>query len=151
MLVGKGSILRATNAGIVTQTSVTKTSDNIGNILLEIPITQIIQVPDNWFHKTHLNVQVSELTQSIRKHGMIEPVILRQTKDFQFQLLSGYRRYQVIKDLGFKTITARVIEGLSDKEAKEVFEDMHMDKDNIYETKFRIVSSISSDIPTYLL
>lgn len=153
MLVGKGSILRATNAGSITQTSVPKNLESMENILLEIPINQIIQVPDNWLCNAHLNLQVSELAQSISKHGMIEPVILRQVKDNQFQLLSGYRRYQVIKELELQTITAKVLEGLGDKEAKEVFEDLHKEKgkDNIHETKFRMVSSISSDIPTYLL
>ena len=129
MLVGKGSILRATNAGNVTQTLGSKNSDNMENILLEIPITQIIQVTDSWFSNAHLNVQVTELVQSISKHGMIEPVILRQTKDNQFQLLSGYRRIQAMKQLGLKTITARVIEGIGDKEAKEMFDDLHMKKE----------------------
>lgn len=155
MPVGKGSIARATSASNKMKVSPVKSQKIIQDILSKIRVDQIHPVPDSWRKSGQLMEYSKELVQSIQKHGMLEPVILRRIGDDQFQLLSGYKRLQVIKDLGDEFISSRVMEKLSDQEAKEIFQDLHGKKekktDNIHEYKFKAVSSLSNDLPTYLL
>ena len=152
MAVGKGSILRATNAADVSKPSVSTKEVHL-NALLEIPLSQITSVPSAWFAYTHLKPQVGELSKSIKKLGLIEPIILRQMKEEQFQLLSGYKRLEAVKELGQETILARVLGEMTSKEAREIFEELHKNsnRDNIHEVKFQVISSIQSDMPEYLL
>lgn len=164
MPVGKGSILRATNASSKTVTTLVKetekvlnTTENIPNILSNIPVDQIIVVPDKWPGQRNLKYNVSNLVESIRRYGLIEPVILRRVKENQFQILSGYKRFQAIRELGMETITARILDKLDEKKAKDIFEELHKNNatdtttDTIHATKFQMVSTSSREMPTYLL
>ena len=59
---------------------------------------------------------LAELIDSIRKVGLLQPVVVRVTHDGNFQVVSGCRRYSACKALGHKTITCVVIDA-NDKEA----------------------------------
>lgn len=50
-----------------------------------------------------------ELTESIKVHGLIQPIIVRKAKDFH-QLISGERRFKACKEAGFKEIPAIVLD-----------------------------------------
>lgn len=165
MAVGKGSILRATNA--VNSNGYDKkdineeiksigneiVKDNYENTFLEVPLSQIKSVPKSWLPKKVLKSQVDELTLSIKKYGLLEPVILRKLKDNQFQLLSGYKRMESVKENGENSILARVLEEMSDSDAKGIYEELHKNSNinNIHELKYQVISSIQSDMPEYLL
>ena len=62
---------------------------------------------------------LAELIDSIRKVGLLQPVVVRVTHDGNFQVVSGCRRYSACKALGHKTITCVVIDA-NDKEAFEI-------------------------------
>ena len=62
---------------------------------------------------------VPELIDSIRKVGLLQPVLVRVNKDEQFEIVSGCRRYTACKALGFKKITCVIIEA-TEKEAFEI-------------------------------
>jgi hypothetical protein len=154
----KGSIARATNAGITisNRTAVSKSSKNITDILTKIPVSHIQPVPDEWMNiRMHNDQPVEELILSIQKYGLIEPVILRKINDSQFQLLSGYRRLQAVKEMGMEYISSRVIEGLEDKDAREIFHDLHekviRNINSIQNDKRNVISTITSGMPVYLL
>lgn len=49
--------------------------------------------------------EIDELARSIEKMGLIQPIVLSE----QYELLSGYRRLQACKKLGWETIEARVV------------------------------------------
>lgn len=62
---------------------------------------------------------LTELIDSIRKVGLLQPVIVRVTHDGNFQVVSGCRRYSACKALRWRTIPCVVID-TGDKEAFEI-------------------------------
>jgi ParB family chromosome partitioning protein len=48
------------------------------------------------------------LADSIREHGVIQPVLVRKLADGGYELIAGERRWRACKSLGLKTIAAFV-------------------------------------------
>ncbi len=67
--------------------------------------------------------KVDELAESMKEHGLMNPIILTERKI----LVSGHRRLTAAKKLGWKTIEARILSGLSEKECleMEIDENLH--------------------------
>jgi ParB family chromosome partitioning protein len=61
---------------------------------------------------------ITELVDSIRKIGLLQPIIVRVNDDGYFKVVSGCRRYTACKTLRLKKITCVIIEA-NDKEAFE--------------------------------
>jgi len=81
---------------------VTRTSN-----LDEIPVEEIETnpfQPRQHFDKDALN----ELADSIKVHGIIQPITVRKLSDHQYQLISGERRFQASKIAGLKSLPAYV-------------------------------------------
>jgi ParB family transcriptional regulator, chromosome partitioning protein len=53
--------------------------------------------------------QLSELADSIRSEGLLQPIVVRKTGD-KFQLIAGERRWRAFQLLKIKSIPARVVE-----------------------------------------
>jgi ParB family transcriptional regulator, chromosome partitioning protein len=53
--------------------------------------------------------QLSELAESIRSEGLLQPVVVRKAGD-KYQLIAGERRWRAFQLLKIKTIPARVVE-----------------------------------------
>jgi ParB family chromosome partitioning protein len=76
--------------------------------LLEIPISRIIPNP----HQPRRDFQeesLSELAESIRSEGLLQPVVVRRHED-RFELIAGERRWRACRKLKLKLIPARVVE-----------------------------------------
>lgn len=58
--------------------------------------------------------EMYELTESIRKYGLITPIIVRCKQD-RFELISGHRRLHACKNLGYSEITCRIVEASDDE------------------------------------
>ncbi|MEG3072348.1 MAG: ParB/RepB/Spo0J family partition protein [Candidatus Syntrophopropionicum ammoniitolerans] len=52
--------------------------------------------------------KLSELADSIKKHGIIQPILVRKCPDTGYELIAGERRWRACRDLGHKTIMAFV-------------------------------------------
>jgi ParB family chromosome partitioning protein len=55
-------------------------------------------------------VSLEELKKSILTNGLIQPITVRRAPDHKYQLISGERRLQACKDIGFKEIPAYIID-----------------------------------------
>ncbi len=53
--------------------------------------------------------QLTELADSIRSEGLLQPIVVRKTGD-KFQLIAGERRWRAFQQLKIKTIPARIVE-----------------------------------------
>lgn len=51
-------------------------------------------------------VDVSELVESIRQHGLLQPIIVRPMGTATYQVIAGNRRLLACRELGWKTISA---------------------------------------------
>jgi ParB family transcriptional regulator, chromosome partitioning protein len=63
-------------------------------------------------------VQLGEIANSIRRHGLLQPIIVRAAND-HFEVIAGTRRYLACKSLGWKKIACHVVE-LDDRQMFEV-------------------------------
>lgn len=73
-------------------------------------------------YQTRRNVQedkLNELAESIRATGVVQPVILRPSRDGRFHLIAGERRWLASKRAGKTTVPA-IIRQVSDEQAMEI-------------------------------
>jgi ParB family chromosome partitioning protein len=77
--------------------------------LREVPVGAIR--PNPWQPRVHFDEQeLAELAQSIREHGVLQPVLVSQQADGSFQLITGERRWRAVKLAGMPTVPAMVKE-----------------------------------------
>lgn len=73
----------------------------------EIPVDEIEVNP--FQPRTHFDQEaLQELSESIKVHGIIQPITVRRLTANQYQLISGERRFQASKLAGLKTIPAYI-------------------------------------------
>lgn len=50
-----------------------------------------------------------ELEESIKQYGLMQPVVLRQINESEFELIAGERRLRACKNIGFEKINATIV------------------------------------------
>lgn len=76
------------------------------DLIREIPLENI--VPNPYQPRKYFNdTAIKELSESIKKHGLLQPIIVVQ-KDEGYMLLAGERRFRATKEAGLETIRAIV-------------------------------------------
>ena len=75
----------------------------------DIPLDQIDDMP-NHPYKVRMDEDMEVLTESVRKYGIITPVILRKKEDGRFECAAGHRRRKAAELSGHTTIRAEVRE-----------------------------------------
>ena len=74
----------------------------------EVPVARI--EPAKWQPRREFDEEaLRELAESIRAEGLIQPITVRKSGD-GFELIAGERRWRAFRQLGIKTIPARVVE-----------------------------------------
>ncbi|MDQ6671392.1 MAG: ParB/RepB/Spo0J family partition protein [Chloroflexota bacterium] len=77
--------------------------------LREVPVGDIR--PNPWQPRTRFDEQdLADLAQSIREHGVLQPVLVSQQPDGTFQLITGERRWRAVQLAGMPTLPAMVKE-----------------------------------------
>lgn len=82
--------------------------------IVEIDLDRLTPNPDQprkWFDEAALQ----ELAASIEKHGLIQPIIVKEAEGDTFILVAGERRYRAHKLLGKTTIAAIITQGHPDE------------------------------------
>jgi ParB family transcriptional regulator, chromosome partitioning protein len=83
----------------------------------QIPIDQIVSSP--YQPRTIFDDErIEELAQTIRTHGMIQPIVVRKVGD-TYELIAGERRWRACQKLGIDTVPA-IIRELNDSQAASV-------------------------------
>jgi ParB family transcriptional regulator, chromosome partitioning protein len=75
---------------------------------MEIPVLQIEPSPYQ-ARREITPEQLSELAESIRSEGLLQPIVVRKAGD-KYQLIAGERRWRAFQLLKIKSIPARVVE-----------------------------------------
>ena len=63
--------------------------------------------------------RISELAQSIKEHGVIQPIIVNKEEDDTYTVVAGERRFRAAKSIGLSEIPA-IIMNIDDKEVLEI-------------------------------
>ena len=89
-----------------------------GNQVIEISLDKILPnrfQPRIKFHEKNIN----ELAESIREHGVIQPIVLNDNGDGTYLIIAGERRYRAAKKAGLEKIPA-VVKNYTDRQIKEI-------------------------------
>ncbi|MCD8208376.1 MAG: ParB/RepB/Spo0J family partition protein, partial [Bacteroidales bacterium] len=84
----------------------------------EIPLKDI-SVNANQPRKNFDEQALRELSDSIKQHGVIMPIVINDNKDGTYLIIAGERRYRAATLAGLKTIPA-VVRCYSEKEINEI-------------------------------
>jgi len=77
--------------------------------LRDVPVDAI--KPNPWQPRTHFDEQeLQELADSIREHGVLQPVLVSEQADGTFQLITGERRWRAVQLAGMPSLPAMVKE-----------------------------------------
>ena len=80
---------------------------NGGSSISEIALSQIIANPDQP-RRTFDEEALEELADSIREHGVISPITLRDNGDGSYMIIAGERRFRASKLAGLEHIPAYI-------------------------------------------
>lgn len=94
-----------------------KVEDSNKEEVKQIPIQDI--VPNRYQPRSVFDEErISELAQTIRTHGVIQPIVVREL-DGKFELIAGERRWRAVTQLGWETIPA-IIKNFNDAQTASV-------------------------------
>ncbi|MBP9989548.1 MAG: ParB/RepB/Spo0J family partition protein [Ruminococcus sp.] len=77
--------------------------------IFDIPISDIKNFP-NHPYKVLDDERMTELVESIKDHGLLQPVLVRPIENGKYEMVSGHRRKRAFEIAGFETIPCRVQE-----------------------------------------
>jgi ParB family transcriptional regulator, chromosome partitioning protein len=86
----------------------------------EVKKIQVQDIVPNRFQPRTIfaNEKIEELALTIRTHGIIQPIIVRE-KDGRFEIIAGERRWRAVQTLGWDTIPA-IVKDFNDTETASV-------------------------------
>ncbi len=105
----------------------TEEDSDQADALVEISL-QRIQRNENQPRQHFDKESLEELAESIRKHGILQPVIVREYGD-NYELIAGERRWLAAKQAGLKEIPARVVDVVDQVACEFSFEENLKRKD----------------------
>jgi ParB family transcriptional regulator, chromosome partitioning protein len=77
--------------------------------LRDVPVDAVRRNPFQPRH-TFDQQELDELAQSIREHGVLQPILVSQQADGTYQLITGERRWRAVQLAGLETVPALVKE-----------------------------------------
>ncbi|EUJ41813.1 nucleoid occlusion protein [Brochothrix campestris] len=84
----------------------------------ELPLAQII--PNRFQPRSMFDEEkIAELAETIKEHGLIQPIIVREYKEEGYEIIAGERRFRAISSLEWEKIPA-IVNQLSDKEVASI-------------------------------
>lgn len=102
-----------------------KENDNV----TAIPLSQIADFPDHPY-QVRDDDSMSELVESIKERGLIQPILVRSIENGKYEMVSGHRRKRAFELAGIDKIPARVKE-LSRDEAILAMVDSNLQREVI--------------------
>lgn len=81
-----------------------------------IPIGDLIPSPKNPYKVNTNTDEFKELKNSISIQGILQPIIVKELENNKYMILSGERRYTCAKELGIRSIEARVCEDITEED-----------------------------------
>lgn len=119
----------------------------ISRVVREVEISEI-RVPDGRFRRIRCDESLAALAESIREHGIIEPLIVRRVLgvggEAEFTLVAGERRLRAAEMAGLTTVPVVSVEaGEADAAILAIIENLHREDLSMFEEAASIQSLIS--------
>lgn len=85
------------------------------NQVVEIPVAAI--VPNQYQpRKVFDQTEIQELAHTISEHGLLQPIVVREFRPGEYEIIAGERRFRAVKLLEWEKIPA-IVEKMSDAES----------------------------------
>ena len=95
----------------------------------QIDISKITDFPNHPF-KVINDDKMQDMVESVKKYGVILPVIVRRKDDGTYEMISGHRRKKACELAGIKQIRC-IVKDLSDDEATILMVDSNIQREEI--------------------
>jgi ParB family transcriptional regulator, chromosome partitioning protein len=95
--------------GDVGQESQTTQDNNAGRKPRRAPVENLRTNPRNP-RKTFTETELEELSASVRERGIIQPIVVRATRDDKFEIIAGERRWRAAQRAGLHEVPIVVVE-----------------------------------------
>ncbi len=95
----------------------------------KISLSLIDDFPNHPYHIFD-DESMAELTESIRKNGLISPIIVREKDGGRYELISGHRRKYACSTLGYEEIRCNII-AVTDDEATIIMVDSNCQRQKL--------------------
>lgn len=177
MAVGKGSILRASNANAAArEKKVEKAASAVENksvqekdgkvtsaksadiavkapeVVAKVPVDALKNVPKTWGIPVLDAARIASLKDSIQAYGMLMPVIVYKNKKQELLVLKGNHRIAAAKEAGLGQVPVAFVEADTDAMAKAIYAELRsFDKAGETQKEYEVISSITVNMPSYLL
>ncbi|MCM3702570.1 nucleoid occlusion protein [Paenibacillus macerans] len=93
------------------------TERSSGDEVKQIPVGEIVGSP--YQPRTIFDDEkIDELCQTIKTHGVIQPIVVRHRND-KYEIIAGERRWRAVKKLGLETIPA-ILRDFNDSQAASI-------------------------------
>ena len=94
-----------------------------------IPLSELDDFPEHPF-RVRDDEEMAKLAESVREHGVLNPVIVRQKEDGRFEILSGHRRRRACELAGVTELPA-IVREMSRDEAIVFMVDSNLQREEI--------------------
>jgi ParB family chromosome partitioning protein len=101
-------------------------------------ITRCLQLPLDRIQPSRLNPRsarteagIVELAQSIRRYGLLQPIVVRPAAADRWQIVAGHRRFEAARRAGLDPISAFPLPGTSDRLALELMLAENVQRENL--------------------
>ena len=94
-----------------------------------IPLSELDDFPEHPF-RVRDDEEMAKLAESVREHGVLNPVIVRQKEDGRFEILSGHRRRRACELAGVAELPA-IVREMSRDEAIVFMVDSNLQREEI--------------------
>ncbi len=85
---------------------------------LEIQSLPIDKVKANNWNPNKMDTKtMSKLKSDIKRKGVVQPILVRQTKENEWEIIDGFHRWSILQELGYREVPAIVLD-MDDTEAK---------------------------------
>lgn len=91
---------------------------------LTVPIGQI--KPNSWNPKVDFNStpegkkNYARVKKSLAQHGQVAAIMVRETAKDKYEIINGYHRFCVVKELGWQEVEIKTLGKISDTKAKAI-------------------------------
>lgn len=102
--------------------------------IVNIEIDNLKPFPNHPF-SLYTGEKFEDLKESIRVCGIINPLIVLELGNNEYEILSGHNRCEAVKSLGLKTVPCLILSGLSDDDALMIVLDSNIKQRSMSEMK----------------
>ena len=113
----KGGLGKGLDALFPSNVNIDVLSTDQKDVIVDLKINDV-EPNINQPRKNFDDAKIGELADSIKEHGVIQPIIVTK-KDNYYQIIAGERRWRASKKAGLKTIPA-IVRSYDDKKTREV-------------------------------